>query len=158
MGRLVVYHYMLIRYGKYCGDVMCCVIIHVVLTFWILCCGLFVLSLSIINIQLIPFIVAICWYVVLVWMGVLLLLEVWVYNFDLFSFLWYMGWNNISGWEYFIVLWSWGSGERWGQSLDVKEEKLFDSFELEEADDHEWFMLYCTLFWGIVVDGHCLRL
>ena len=38
MGRLVVYRYMLIRYGKYCAEVMCCVIIHVVLEF-----GIFVL-------------------------------------------------------------------------------------------------------------------
>ena len=50
---------MLICYGKYCGDVMCCVIIPVVLEFWIFCCGLFVLSLSIIDSQLIPFIVVI---------------------------------------------------------------------------------------------------
>ena len=35
MGRLVVYRYMLIRYGKYCAEVMCCVIIHVVLEFGI---------------------------------------------------------------------------------------------------------------------------
>ena len=92
------------------------------------CYDFFILSLSIINYRLIPLMVVIYWYELLLCIGISFL-EGWEHIVELCSFLWCMGWNNISGWEFCIGDWK-------EQSLDVKEEELLNSLEWEEADEH----------------------
>ena len=65
---------------------------------------------------------------------------------ELYSLLWDMGWNNISGWEGYVRDW-------WEQSLNVKEEEILESLEWSEADEYEWFLWYSALVGGIMVDG-----
>ena len=114
------------------------------------CYDFFILSLSIINYRLIPLMVVIYWYELLLCMGISFL-EDWEHIVELCLFLWCMGWNNISGWEFCIGDWK-------EQSLDVKEEELLNSLEWEEADEHEWFVWCGALFGGIMIDDFCRRL
>ena len=109
------------------------------------CCDWFIFSLSRINNWLIPLLVAICWYKLLLCMGILCL-EDCEHMVELYSLLWDMGWNNISGWEGYVRDW-------WEQSLNVKEEEILESLEWSEADEYEWFLWYSALVGGIMVDG-----